>query len=308
MFAHLLYEVTLGGVNHSIPGNGGLDCLNYIPLWQRVLETIIFVPLGFYGLYSCYPYLEYPEEKTCKRKMSSEAKAMLAHKLPLNNVGEVLERVHPPPREIIKQYVFNVYLAVFLVELLYKIYTKTGIFFLNPCHITTSLQLLLLKMPENHPLTTQLFRLNMYTMPGALIALAFPILNTRQMIGEVFIYFLQHTLIVLVPLYLIYLGGAFLPESGSNYAWPIFSMSLILLYHFLVLQPISFMTHVNLNCILCPGVSDPFAGRLYRLFAVGHQFLVVPIVTKLYAFSSFYLVSVAEICVGPKVENLAKTE
>ncbi|CAD5229467.1 unnamed protein product [Bursaphelenchus okinawaensis] len=308
MLSHLLYEFTLGGVNHSIPGNGGPDCLNYIPLWQRALETLVIVPLSFYGLYACYPHLEYPEEKSCKKKMSAEVRAMLSQKLPLNNVGEVLDRVHPPPREIFKQYVFNVYLVVFLVEFIYKFYTKTGIFFLNPCHITTSLQLLLLKMPENHPLTTQLFRFNMYTMPGALIALAFPILNTRQMVGEVFIYFLQHTLIVLVPLYLIYLGAGFNPESSSNYAWPVFSMSVLLLYHFVILQPISFITHVNLNCILCPGVSDPFAGRFYRLCAVCHQFLVVPLVTKLYAFSSFYVVSVAEICLGERPAKLEKSE
>lgn len=87
-----------------------------------------------------------------------------------------------------------------------------------------------------------------------------------------------------------------MPETPSNLAWPVFSMSLILLYHFLLLQPISVLTQVNLNCIMCPGVSDPFAGRLYRLCAIGHQFLVVPLVTKLYAFSSFYVVSVVELC------------
>ena len=41
------------------------------------------------------------------------------------------------------------------------------------------LQLKLLSMDKNDPRVTQLFRFQMYVMPGALFALAFPILNTR---------------------------------------------------------------------------------------------------------------------------------
>lgn len=55
---------------------------------------------------------------------------------------------------------------------------RTGIFLLNPCHVTTVLQLILLKLPDS-PWTTQIFRFHMYTMPGAVVALLFPILNTR---------------------------------------------------------------------------------------------------------------------------------
>lgn len=69
-------------------------------------------------------------------------------------------------------------------------------------------------------------------------------------------------------------------------SWAIFSVSVILLYHFLFLQIMGFFTHVNLNCILCPAVSDPFSGRLWRVIAVFHQSLAIPIITKIYGFLS----------------------
>ncbi|KAI6223000.1 hypothetical protein M3Y99_01478900 [Aphelenchoides fujianensis] len=111
-------------------------------------------------------------------------------------------------------------------------------------------------------------------------------LVTRLLFGEAFIYFVQHGLIVVVPLYLMSLEGAFVPESTRNVAWPVFSLGLIVLYHFFFLQSTALLTSVNLNCILCPAVSDPFSGRFYRLCAVAHQCLVVPLVTKFYAWSS----------------------
>ncbi|KAI6173243.1 hypothetical protein M3Y98_01061000 [Aphelenchoides besseyi] len=150
-------------------------------------------------------------------------------------------------------------------------------------------------MPDDHPMTTQIFRFTLYTCPGALIAIAFPILNTRLIIGEVLIYYVQHLLIVLIPLYLMALEGAFIPESTSNPAWPIFSMSIIILYHFLFLQPISLLTSVNLNCIICPAVSDPFAGRFYRICAICHQCVVVPLIVKLYNYSSQMIAVVIDI-------------
>ncbi|KAH7728203.1 Clp1 [Aphelenchoides avenae] len=81
-------------------------------------------------------------------------------------------------------------------------------------------------------------------MPGAVVALLFPILNTRLLAGETLIYFLQHWLIVLVPLYLMALGGPFVPESSGNISWPALSLSVILIYHFIPLQFMAYATHV----------------------------------------------------------------
>jgi len=173
--------------------------------------------------------------------------------------------------------------------LAYKIISKTLIYALNPCHVTTALQLMLLQMHSRKRRTCRIFRFHMYTMPGAILALAFPILNTRQLPGEVLIYFVQHVTILIVPLYLLHLEGAYTPEPIKNRGWPIFSFCVMLIYHFAFLQPIGLLTEVNLNCIVCPAVSDPFKTRVWRLFGVGHQFLAVLLVTKVYCWAGLVL-------------------
>jgi len=297
LLAGLLYEFSLGGVNRSIPGNGGQDCVDYLPNWQKIVETVVFVPLCVYVILQSIEYLERPEEKTVKNGLAKnvERKEQLVRALERVNVCDLTLPV--------RSHFFNVYAGIFFIEFIYKTITRNGIFFLNPCHICSLLQLLLLKLPIDDPRTTQVFRFQMYTMPGAILALLFPILNTRLLVGECLIYFVQHIFIVLTPLYLMTLEHAFIPEPASNLAWPLFGMASIILYHYLVLQPVAILTHVNLNVILCPSLTDPFAGRFYRVCAVCHQCLIVPLVTKLYGFSSQYLALVIQLCTQkPKSE------
>ncbi|CAD6187527.1 unnamed protein product [Caenorhabditis auriculariae] len=123
----------------------------------------------------------------------------------------------------------------------------------------------------------------LYFMPGAFFALAFPILNTRNLPGEVFIYYAQHVAILVVPLYLMYIRGAFEPEKSYDFGWTVFGISMFSLYHFAVLQAGAMYTRVNLNNIMCPAVSDPFQTRLYRILAVCHQCLLIPILSKTYS-------------------------
>ncbi|VDM47514.1 unnamed protein product [Toxocara canis] len=192
--------------------------------------------------------------------------------------------------------VVTVYSLVFGVELAYKIISRTGIFLLNPCHITTMLQLALLTMTSSQRITCFLFRFHMYTIPGAMLAITFPILNTRLLPGEVFVYYVQHIFIILIPLYMMCLEGAFIPESIANTRWPILSLSIMILYHFTILQLVGLYTQVNLNCIICPAVSDPFKGPLYRITAVAHQSLFVPLIAKLYNYAALLLVASFRRC------------
>ena len=73
-------------------------------------------------------------------------------------------------------------------------------------------------------------------------------------------------------------------EPLDNWHWSILSLGLLKLYHFLVLQPISYATHVNLNSMLCPAVSDPFRGPYYRIAANFHQIAFVVLHGKILCF------------------------
>lgn len=246
----IIWELAIGGVNASIQGNGGEECMNYLPTWQKFLETIIFVPLSLW-----VAFMALPMDLTCSNR----------------------------PKESSRYIVLLLYSLIFGAELAYKMISRTGIFLLNPCHITTSMQLILLTMSGKDKRTCFLFRLMLYFMPGAFFALAFPILNTRNLPGEVFVYYAQHVAILVVPIYLMWIGGSFEPENPYDFSWTVFGISLFAMYHFVVLQFGAAYTRVNLNNIMCPAVSDPFQSRAYRIIAVGHQCILIPILSKTYS-------------------------
>ncbi|KAF8386167.1 hypothetical protein PRIPAC_75309 [Pristionchus pacificus] len=273
------WDLAVGGVNYSIPGNGGPECRSFIPYWQRLVESSFFVPSACVLVWRLLPQLsiEYNER----------------------------------PLKVSRYWVLTLYSLVFGAELAFKMISKTGIFLLNPCHVATVIQLALLSMDSEQPLTCLLFRLQMYIMPGAILALVFPILNTRLLPGEVLIYYLQHIFIILIPLYLMYIRGAFQPEQWNDMSWPAVSLLLIVIYHFGPLTALALYSNVNLNNILCPAVSDPFGTRFYHLFACVHQTLFVPLVAKSYAFIGSKAIDVYStlfVPAPPQEENCKKRE
>ena len=48
------------------------------------------------------------------------------------------------------------------------------------------------------------------------------------------------------------------------------------------------LSHVNLNNMLCPAVSDPFYGRLYRICGMIHQVILIPLIGKFVAATANY--------------------
>lgn len=71
-------------------------------------------------------------------------------------------------------------------------------------------------------------------------------------------------------------------EPIRNFHWGFMSIGFMRLYHYLILQPISFITEVNLNSIMCPAVSDPFEGPWYRIAAHVHQTFFILLHGKIY--------------------------
>ncbi|VDP20432.1 unnamed protein product [Soboliphyme baturini] len=277
------------GINFSLPGTGGANCVRYLSVEQKLLETILSFALGIYEVRISLP------------------------KILRSPAFQQEGRVPNQPSCSVRYLLTALLVLAFSAEIFYKVLTESLLFLLNPCHVTTVLQLISLLSYSPSYFVRLMYGISMYMVSGATLAILFPVTNTRLYPGEVLSYYIHHFIMLLVPAYFLSLGGFYGPDSFINADFYRFVHGLLMLYNFGVLQlvgttggkkiivfkfveealcggmpcvliknvivdadDIHEFTQVNLNCILCPAVSDPFSGRYYRICAVIHQTLFVP--------------------------------
>ena len=99
------------GVNHSIKGNGGPDCVNFLSPQRRIFETIIAVSIGCTSLYWGYKRCTVPPVPKVAREDRGGKRLLLV-----------------------------LMCLVFGIEIGFKFSSRTVIYILNPCHVVTAIQ------------------------------------------------------------------------------------------------------------------------------------------------------------------------
>lgn len=247
-------DVLYGGVDFSLPGNGGKECAAFLSSNQRVVETAVYELFTCFVLWKMLGKLSIPEKLPAYREGTGVGKRLL----------------------------LVVHCLIFGIEIGFKFATKQVIFLLNPCHVLTAIQIYLLAVPPSKRVLC-VFRIHNYLLFGALQALLFPVVNTRLLPFEVATYWIQHTLIlIIVPFFLVSCQGPFTLEPVWDFTWATLTFTVFSFYMLLFLQPLGMLLHVNLNNMVCPAVSDPFSGPYYRMIACCHQPALIFLIGKIF--------------------------
>uniref|UniRef100_A0A182TIY7 Uncharacterized protein n=1 Tax=Anopheles melas TaxID=34690 RepID=A0A182TIY7_9DIPT len=87
--------------------------------------------------------------------------------------------------------------------------------------------------------STVLFRLQMNYLNGPLLAFMFPETDSRQLPLESSIYWIQHALMCIIPIFLLKSGGVYNMEPLNDFTWNVIGYATLILYHFGILQVIA---------------------------------------------------------------------
>ncbi|GJQ70019.1 hypothetical protein Trydic_g22510 [Trypoxylus dichotomus] len=247
------------GVNKTVPRNAGPECADFLnPIWRRI-ETVIVLAIAVSCFRWGYSRVTLPTAAYVRRDRGGRRALLVLMSL------------------------------IWGMEIGYKFSSSTVIYLLNPCHVTTAIQIYLLAASPNK-IVTAVFRFHLNLLNGPLLAFLFPETDSRVLPLEAAIYWIQHGMMFVVPYYLLRLGGVYNVEEFSDFSWNALSYSINIIYHFVILQTIAIPTEVNLNHMLCPAILDPFEGPYYRIAAVLHQSILCPLMCKTFCLvSAFFL-------------------
>ena len=102
-----------------------------------------------------------------------------------------------------------------------------------------------------------------------MLAILFPVVNTRFLSFETHSYWIHHILIYIGPGYLLTVGGPFTAEPITDRWWPILTVGIAFFYHFSILQGLGM---VNTCLTVCNQQARLFCFYKTQGFEVGEFF------------------------------------
>ncbi|KAI9484866.1 TMEM164 family-domain-containing protein [Zychaea mexicana] len=157
-----------------------------------------------------------------------------------------------PPRPLLETLCLVLLIASFSTTVAHKAVTGTLMFLMQPCHVSAGLLILVMSWPDHkYPIIPRvLFNIYLHTLWGAILALIWPDLRDHEMLGEVFNFFMEHVLVLVLPFYMVLSRRYVVMPLSLDMA--LFSFFLYAAYHSPVLHLSSLLSGFNLNYALVP--------------------------------------------------------
>ncbi|KAF9178075.1 hypothetical protein BGZ50_008096 [Haplosporangium sp. Z 11] len=147
----------------------------------------------------------------------------------------------------------------------HKVFGDNFLYLLQPCHVNLLLLIFTMVAPQESKVTRMAFNSYLHYLWATIIALSFPDTTENGLWFVIENFWLEHYLLLLVPIYLIYTGRFVVFPLSFSYA--VFSYALFSLFHSFVLSGFGLLTGHNLNYMLVPPNSPIMHsfGKYYRL-------------------------------------------
>lgn len=120
-----LADWSLGGIDFDLAGNGGLECRDHVTVSRRLMETCLGMGVPLFGYFGH----KLISKETSKEEATTQLNAQYS----------------PVRLALLVSLSF-----VFGIEVGYKFATKSLIWLMNPCHVTSVLQIYFLATPSSY--------------------------------------------------------------------------------------------------------------------------------------------------------------
>ncbi len=220
----------------------GEKCLNYIPLCIHVIEATLWIAAHVYFYYSLNLPKLYTKTIDCLKEINSK-----------NPLKPGLRRTVEGWMDLI----FAIILIGLYVQLIYyKTVSKCLIYLLfQPCHILLIIQAMAL-LSKDDITSFMLTVLHIPIFPGPISALVCADTTGLDLPFEALAYYVQHWLIVLMPIYLVLRRNGvvyrLLLESSLGMKTLLPGTWIVFMLHWTVIYGVDLVTTVNAEFMLCP--------------------------------------------------------